>query len=248
MTIKHLKIAGLPQELEYAPLVSAVRSDLLERLSSAITEGVFRPGERLIERDLCERLGVSRTSLREALRQLEAEELIQIIPHKGPVVRRISREEFLELWEVRTVIECLAARRFASYGTAKDINSLERSIKELEAALLARDRTLTKTTKKIFFECFAAGAKNKPLERILKQLNARLSFLWSSSFMLPGRPAESVVELRTLLAAIKSRNADTAHAATVLYNEHAKFVALTGLEELEKEEKIPVRRLQQSSS
>jgi DNA-binding GntR family transcriptional regulator len=236
MTISKRNSAKTVPESGEATIATAVRSDLLDRLSSAITEGVFKPGERLIERDLCERLAVSRTSIREALRQLEAEELIEIIPHKGPVVRRISKEEFLELWEVRTVIECLAARRFASFGTAKAISNLERSIRTLEAALLARDPTRTRTTKKAFFECFAAGAQNKSLERILRQLNARLSFLWSSSLMLPGRAAESVVELLTLLSAIKSRNPDTAHAATVLYNEHAKFVALAGLDEFEKQE------------
>lgn len=236
MTIKQGKKALNTGEGKDGPGNSAVRSALLERLSSAITEGVFRPGERLIERELCERLSVSRTSLREALRQLEAEQLIEIIPHKGPVVRRIFREEFLDLWEVRTVIECLAARRFASFGTAKAMHDLERSIETLEAALLARDPAQIRTTKKAFFESFAAGARNKPLERILRQLNARLSFLWTSSLMRSGRPAESVVELRTLLSAIKSRNPDTAHAATILYNEHAKLVALSRFDELEEME------------
>lgn len=236
MTIRQRNNVSNTTKASVAAVTSAVRSELLERLSSAITEGVFKPGERLIERDLCERLSVSRTSLREGLRQLEAEQLIEIIPHKGPIVRRIFREELLDLWEVRTVIECLAARRFASFGTAKAMHDLERSIETLEAALLARDPTKIRTTKKAFFECFAAGAKNKPLERILRQLNARLSFLWSSSLMMSGRPAESVVELRTLLVAIKSRNPDAAHAATILYNEHAKLVALTGLDELEKQE------------
>lgn len=236
MTMKQRKNALNAGEGKEAPANAAVRSALLDRLSSAITEGVFKPGERLIERELCERLSVSRTSLREALRQLEAEQLIEIVPHKGPIVRRISREEFLDLWEVRTVIECLAARRFASFGTTKAMHDLERSIETLEAALLARDPATIRMTKKAFFESFAAGAKNRPLERILGQLNARLSFLWTSSLMLAGRPAESVVELRTLLSAIKSRNPDTANAATILYNEHAKSVALNRLDEFEKQE------------
>ena len=215
---------------------TAVRSELVARLTSAITEGIFKPGERLIERDLCERLSVSRTSLREALRQLEAEELVEIIPNKGPVVKRISREDFLALWEIRTAIECLAARRFATLGTVKAMTHLERSIEKLEEALATKNSALTKTTKKAFFESFAAGSQNKPLERMLRQLNARLSFLWSSSLMMPGRPTESIVERRALLSAIKNRNAEAAHAATVLYNEHAKFVALAGFDALENKE------------
>jgi GntR family transcriptional regulator, trigonelline degradation regulator len=213
----------------------AVRSTLLERLSGAITEGVFKPGDRLTERELCERFSVSRTSLREALRQLAAEDLIEIIPNKGPVVKRITLDELLDLWEVRTTIECLAARRFATLGTPDAIEALEHSIERLEQALLTRDPVMTRKMKKLFFECFAAGANNKPLEKILAQLNARLSFLWSSSLMLPGRPAESMVERRALLQAIKGRNPEAAHAATILYNEHAKAVAISRLQALEQE-------------
>jgi DNA-binding GntR family transcriptional regulator len=206
-----------------------VRAQLLERLRSAITEGMFQPGDHLVERELCERLGVSRTSLREALRQIEAEGLIEFFPNRGAVVRDISVDEVLELWELRSTIESLIARRFATLGTEEDIARLEASIGSMDAALKAQDRAAIKHAKLELWESFAAGGHHSACAKLITQLNARLSFLWSSSLLLPGRPAESIAEFASLLSAIRSRNPSVAEAAILLHNEHAKFVALRGL-------------------
>ncbi len=74
---------------------------LKTRLRSAIGSGLFKPGQRLIERELCEQVGVGRTSIREALRQLEAEGLVTTIPHRGPIVSTISVEEAEQLYDLR---------------------------------------------------------------------------------------------------------------------------------------------------
>ncbi|GAC1594862.1 MAG: hypothetical protein NVS3B28_25840 [Candidatus Velthaea sp.] len=72
-------------------VAAPLRQQLTDVLRAAIADGQFKPGDRLIERDLCERTGVSRTSIREAFRALEAEGLIESIPNRGPVVARITR-------------------------------------------------------------------------------------------------------------------------------------------------------------
>ncbi len=206
-----------------------VRAQLLERLRSAITEGMFQPGDHLVERELCESLGVSRTSLREALRQIEAEGLIEFFPNRGAVVRAISVDEVLELWELRTTVECLVARRFAQYGTEEDIARLEASIADMDRALKSQDRAAIKHAKLLLWESFVAGGHHSACAKLIMQLNARLSFLWSSSLLLPGRPAESIAEFSSLVSALRSNNPDVAAAAMVLHNEHAKFVAMRGL-------------------
>lgn len=206
-----------------------VRAHLLERLRSAITEGMFQPGDHLVERDLCERLGVSRTSLREALRQIEAEGLIEFFPNRGAVVRDISTAEVLELWELRSLVEGLIARRFATVGTEEDIARMERAVAGMDAALKSQDRAAIKHSKLELWESFAAGGHHSACGKLMLQINARLSFLWSSSLLLPGRPAESIQEFSSLVSAIRSRNPAVAEAAIVLHNEHAKFVALRGL-------------------
>ncbi len=208
-----------------------VRKQLVERLRDAVIDGTFKPGDRLIERELCEVFGVSRPSIREALRQLEAESLIDIIPHSGPVVRALDLEEVIALWDLRLAIGGLAARRFAERGTPSDIDAFEACIEVHAAALAAADASAIKSSKSALFESFAAGAHNAPLARSFGQINAQLSFSWANSLRFPGRPQESVAELFTLLAAIKQRNADTAHAAYLLYSEHAKAAGIVGFKE-----------------
>src|ERR1700744_6795818 len=84
-----------------------------DRLRQAIRTGVLKPGQRLIERELCELTGVGRTSIREALRQLEAEGLVTTIPHRGPSVSTISLDEARQLYAVRALLEGHAGREFA---------------------------------------------------------------------------------------------------------------------------------------
>lgn len=218
---------------------NSVYSETLLRLSTLIIEGDYKPGDRLIERELCDRLQVSRTSIREALRQLEAEKLVQIIPNKGPVVRCLSTKEFLDLWDIRTTIECLAARRFASHGTDATIQALEKSIHALEGALAEKDEHRIRVTKNDFFECFMRGSGNFALPDLLRQLNAQLSFMWASSLREPGRPMESIKDLMALLEGIKMRNPEAANAAVVLYNERARKIALAHLGHLAELEPAP---------
>src|SRR3990170_1902174 len=90
-----------------------LRKQVVERLREAIIEGHLKPGERLRERELCELLGVSRTSLREGLVELEAEGLINNVPNRGPVVAMVSIKAAEEIYQLRAVLEGLAARLFA---------------------------------------------------------------------------------------------------------------------------------------
>ena len=219
-----------------------VRVHLTQRLRTLIMDGELKPGANLIERELCERLDVSRPSLREALRQLEAEGLIDIIPNRGPMVRRIDSRSFHELWEVRLVLEPLVARRFALYGTPEQVDRLERAIRALERALRFKNVAAIKKAKRELSDAFAAGANNTALASYIQQINARLSFLWSSSLMFPERPAESISELHALLAAIRSRNPDAAQAAIVLHNENAKAIALHALQRFEEKARTAPRK------
>src|SRR5208282_2451097 len=94
-----------------------LRNRVVERLRVAIREQLLPEGSRLVERQLCEMLGVSRTLVREALRQLEAEGLVTIIPHRGPSVARLDRATVKGIYEVRGVLEALAGRLFVERAT-----------------------------------------------------------------------------------------------------------------------------------
>ncbi len=210
-----------------------VRENLARQLCALITDGTYKPGDHITERELCERLEASRPSIRETLRQLEAEGLLDIYPNRGAVVRKLSMETVLHLWEVRLALETVAAERFARHGRPEQIERFDDAIRQMDAALRDRDRRKIKTAKSEMFEAFAAGAHNDLLAAYIRQINVRLSFLWSSSLMVEGRPAESIDEMRALLAAIRNHNPDAARAAVVLYNEHAKAIAIYAMRVLE---------------
>src|SRR5689334_11856309 len=94
-------------------IAAPIREQIEQQLRQAITSGHFRPGDRLIERELCTLFGVSRASLREALRQLEGDGLLTNIPHKGLVVATMTKEQAFDVYQVRAVLEGLAGRLFA---------------------------------------------------------------------------------------------------------------------------------------
>src|SRR5512143_571714 len=98
--------------LEIRKFAAPLRQQVLDGLRRAIIDGQLAPGARLTERELTKMMGVSRTVVREALRQLESEGLIAIIPNKGPVVRELTPAEARDLYSIRAVLEGFAARLF----------------------------------------------------------------------------------------------------------------------------------------
>ena len=101
---------------------ATLRMQVEDKIRQAISSGHFRPGQRLVERELCEMIGVGRTSVREALRQLEAEGLIVTHPHRGPSVNAISLVEARQLYAVRGLLEGFSGEEFARNGTDEEVN------------------------------------------------------------------------------------------------------------------------------
>ena len=96
---------------------STLRDVVLDHLRNAIIDGVFKPGERLVERVLCERLGVSRTVVRETLRYLDAEGLVEHIPHRGPIVASMTWAQARQIYDIRRMLETAAAMSCAERMT-----------------------------------------------------------------------------------------------------------------------------------
>ena len=111
-----------------------LRQQVLDGLRQSIIAGRLNPGERLIERELISMMGVSRTVIREALRQLESEGLIANIPNKGPVVRALTLEEARDLYSIRAVLEGLAARLFVENASDAEIQNLENALEAVGEA------------------------------------------------------------------------------------------------------------------
>lgn len=102
------------------------------RLRQAIATGALRPGERLNQAELAERLGVSRMPIREALRRLDAEGLVTLQPYKGAIVANLSADELTEIYDMRLALEVLALRRNISRLTKDDLLAMEQLLRHMD--------------------------------------------------------------------------------------------------------------------
>ena len=116
-----------------------LRQEVLEALRSAILANRIRPGSRLLEAEVAGRMGVSRAPVREAIRQLEQEGLVEFFPHRGAVVVGLPEDEIDAIYELRALIEERAIERAVDHATDADFARLEALIDEMQAALRARD-------------------------------------------------------------------------------------------------------------
>jgi DNA-binding GntR family transcriptional regulator len=191
-----------------------LRAQAVEKLRAAIIDGGLPPNTRLVERNLCDLLGVSRTIVREILRQLEAEGWVVNPPYKGPTVASITLEQARQMYEMREALEGLAARLCARRATAKQIEELERIVDEMAQAQSQRNLVKHLDCIKRFYEVMLNAAGNDILGEFLASQHHRLTRLRSMSLFQPKRASVSVVEKRRMVAAIKRRDEKAAQAAT----------------------------------
>jgi DNA-binding GntR family transcriptional regulator len=201
------------------------------KVRSAILSGHFKPGQRLVERELCELIGVGRTSVREALRQLEAEGLVSNVPHRGPSVSRISYEEAEQLYAFRGLLEGYAGQQFAERGSSYDMARLTDAVAQFEKAVETGNGTAILQAKTEFYAVLMDGSGNIFLKQALKLLHNRINLLRATSMMQPGRLQHSAAEIREIHDAIKVRDAARAAAACRHHIARAAYAALTFLRE-----------------
>lgn len=216
--------------LEVGRVAAPLREQVLAVLRRAIVEQRFRPGHHLVERELVEQVGVSRTTIREVLRQLDAEGLVASIPNKGTVVAVPTVEEAVELYEIRSALESLAARSFVERASGDQVRELRAAFREIERVVReAGGARALLAAKDGFYDVLLEGAGNRSVRSILARLHARVSLLRTTSLSQPGRPAEAVRELRTIVRAIEARDGEGAARACARHVERASEAGLAGL-------------------
>lgn len=203
-----------------------LRQQAEDTLRQALLSGRFAPGERLKERELVELLGVSRTLLREALRQIEAEGLIEIVPNRGPVVAVLSYEEAEEIYEVRGILEAQACTGFALRASGAQVQELEAAFGELTAAARRGDVRGTLTWSDTFYDIIVAGSGNRVLGSMLKQLHNRIVLLRRTSLSETDRLPETLHELTSIAEALLARDENAAGKAAL---HHVRQAARTAL-------------------
>jgi len=206
-----------------------VRAQVVEKLRRAILDGRFGVGDRLREKELCELTGVSRTSVREALRQLEAEGLVEMIANQGPIVARLSLDDAREVYEVREVVEGLAGRLFAESASDAQVAELVGTFERMRAAVAEGRHSELVTHKDAFYSVLFAGARNAIAARTIDGLRTRITALRSRTLSRPGRAEETIEEVGDIVAAIVARDAVRAEAACKRHVAIAADIALAML-------------------
>ncbi|TCP56396.1 GntR family transcriptional regulator [Tamaricihabitans halophyticus] len=217
-------------DIHIGRVAAPLREQVLSVLRQAILDFQLKPGQRLVERELIEQLGVSRTTVREVLRELTAEGLVAVIPQKGAVVAKPSDEDAADLYEARAALEALAVRRFVERASDAKLAALDDVTVEIERltgegadtheVLRAKDR---------FYEVLLDGAGSPSIKQILDGVQARVRILRATSLSESDRPVQAAAEIRAIVRAIGDRDADKAAELSAEHVRHAASVGLAAL-------------------
>lgn len=190
----------------YQPL----RDLVFEALREAIINGTLKPGERLMEVQLAEEMGVSRTPVREAIRKLELEKLVVMVPRKGAYVADISKTEIAEVFEIRRALEGLAAQLAADRATNDQLETLERYLFRISEAIDKGDLEATIMLDTEFHNELYQAANNERLGEMINNLREHIQRYRSTSLAHPGRMKQALSEHRRIVESIGKRDATLA--------------------------------------
>lgn len=209
-----------------------LRALALENLREAILSGHFQPGERLVERRLCEQLDVSRSVVREALRHLETEGLVESIGHQGPVVARLDADQTAQIYELRAMLESHAAGLCAEHASDETIDRLSQLNDQIQKAFRKADHRAVLARTAAFYEALFNGCGRTVAWNLVQSLNARINRLRALTISTPGRSLEAATEMKNLVDALRQRDPAAAQSAS---RAHIARVAQIALETLRRD-------------
>jgi len=215
-----------------------VQQGTFEKLKDAILAGVFQPGDRLVETSLCEQLGVSRASLREALRSLQSERLIDFVPNRGPQIPVLSWKEAEDIYDLRALLEGEAAARCAATISEDDVESLAATIQTLRRVVKTDNAADKLKCATAFYEVMMRNCGNQMIEQTLNGLHARINFLRARSMSLPGRTKASYEEMNALYLAIKDRDPKAARKIAQQHVQNAREAAREWFKDVRADESV----------
>lgn len=181
------------------------------RLRDAIQEGQFKSGDRVMEIEVADWLKVSRTPVRDALRRLESEGMLQHEPRQGLVVARLDRQAVMELYAMREMLEGTAARLCARHASDMEILDLAELV-ERERAIQGDPEAVARHNRR-FHEAIRRGAHNRYLVKSLAAVNDSMVLLGRPLMLLPHRAQAALAEHESIAQAIQRRDPEAAEEA-----------------------------------
>ncbi len=197
--------------------VRALHEAVANRIREMIRKGDLTTGQRIVEKRLCEELGVSRTPLREALRTLSSEGLVELVPNRGAFVSKPTMAEVRDMFEAMSVLEGTCARLAAERMSDADLDRLERLHQRLEQAYAKRDPEAYIQANHAYHTLVQKAAGNRTLDGILSGLRHKVFLHRYRQLYQPDRFRASMEEHRRLLQAFRRRDPE---AAERLMREH----------------------------
>jgi DNA-binding GntR family transcriptional regulator len=199
---------GLLQQLKRR---ICVQKDAYTLILEAIDAGVFKPGDRLVESELADRFGVSRTPVREALQRLETQSMLTR-DGRSLMIAALDHNQLAELYAVRTELEGLAARLAARAATDEEVRVLRAMVEDDRALIGGDPRDLSRANKR-FHKQIHLASHNRFLVQQLDLVHRSMALMATTSFAAEGRDALGLAEHDKIIVAIEARDPDAAYAA-----------------------------------
>lgn len=214
----------------------SIQGRVIQAIRERIINGELEPGASLSEIALAEVFGVSRTPVREALKQLQAEGLVEIRPRVGTFVTAPSRREIYELFEIKGVLEGAAARLLAQRGSVPELDLLKENLLQADSAVAAGDKERYAELVQEFHDLLVRGSDNLKLEGHYRTLMNQLAYqrLVKTSLARPGRPMASDTEHHHVVELIEAKDGDAAEQAMRDHVRASHRALMAGLDEAAK--------------
>ena len=193
-----------------APPAPSALKDAYTLILEAIDSGIYRPGDRLVESELADRFGVSRTPVREALQRLETQSMLAR-DGRSLIVASLDHNQLAELYVVRAELEGLAARLAAQHASAEEIRVLGAMVED-DRRLLGDPKALSRANRR-FHKQIHLASHNRYLVQQLDLVHRSMALLASTSLAAEGRDATALEEHAAIIAAIARRDGDAAYDA-----------------------------------
>lgn len=210
--------------------LSPIRDKVYDYIKEAIVQGVYKSGDRIIERELADQLNVSRTPIREALFRLESQGFVKTLPRKGVVVSKLSPEEVIEIFMILSAIESLTMKLAAQKADSEQRAELDQIIQEIDAALV--EPNYQPEHWKFHFkinDVVCRAAQSPRLKNMLDGLSDYIRAFVHLGYEMPGRLYKAMEEHRDLARAIRDGEAEMAETLTKLHVENSKKAYLEAL-------------------
>jgi DNA-binding GntR family transcriptional regulator len=225
------------QKLHISRTNCSLKEHVVNHLRGVVLDDTFEPGQKLIERDLCEMLDISRTLLRESLQLLIAEGLITSIPYRGLTVATISIHQAREIYDVRQTLETLAVTSFVDHASDSQVAELRQCVEDLKKASDEKAYKNILEIKNNFYHVLLAGSNNKVLLEMHTMLNNRINLLRRTSLSSGGRLNSTIAEIDAIVTAIEQKDGKLAGELSAQHVAIAANVALSRLEQMQGDKK-----------